>query len=82
MYTLTSCDIHGILEKFRIRKLMPKECLRLQGFSDDQIDKMLEVNSDNQLYKQAGNAVTVTVVQAIGERIKEMHNKIYKEGVN
>ena len=79
MFTLTACDIHGILENFRIRKLMPKECLRLQGFSDDQIDKMVEINSDNQLYKQAGNAVTVTVVQAIGERIKEMHENLKKE---
>ena len=76
MFTLTACDIHGILENFRIRKLMPKECLRLQGFSDDQIDKMVEINSDNQLYKQAGNAVTVTVVQAIGERIKEIHENL------
>ncbi len=79
MFTLTACDIHGILENFRIRKLMPKECLRLQGFDDDQIDKMVEINSDNQLYKQAGNAVTVTVVQAIGERIKEIHEKLTKE---
>lgn len=59
---------------------MPKECLRLQGFTDDQIDKMVAVNSDNQLYKQAGNAVTVTVVQAIGERIKEIHDEL-NEGV-
>jgi len=80
MFTLTACDIHGILENFRIRKLMPKECLRLQGFNDDQIDKMVAINSDNQLYKQAGNAVTVTVVQAIGERIKEIHEEL-NEGV-
>lgn len=79
MFTLTACDIHGILENFRIRKLMPKECLRLQGFKDDQIDKMVEINSDNQLYKQAGNAVTVTVVQAIGERIKEIQENLKKE---
>ena len=79
MFTLTACDIHGILENFRIRKLMPKECLRLQGFKDDQIDMMVEINSDNQLYKQAGNAVTVTVVQAIGERIKEIHENLKKE---
>ena len=79
MFTLTACDIHGILENFRIRKLMPKECLRLQGFNDDQIDKMVAINSDNQLYKQAGNAVTVTVVQAIGERIKEIHENLKKE---
>ena len=59
---------------------MPKECLRLQGFNDDQIDKMVAINSDNQLYKQAGNAVTVTVVQAIGERIKQIHEEL-NEGV-
>ena len=47
MFTLTACDIHGILMGCRIRKLMPKECLRLQGFADEQIDKMLAINSDN-----------------------------------
>ena len=78
MFTLTACDIHGILMGCRIRKLMPKECLRLQGFADEQIDKMLAINSDNQLYKQAGNAVTVTVVQAIGERIKLLDDQLYK----
>ena len=41
MFTLTACDIHGILMGCRIRKLMPKECLRLQGFADEQIDRML-----------------------------------------
>jgi len=78
MFTLTACDIHGILMGCRIRKLMPKECLRLQGFADEQIEKMVAINSDNQLYKQAGNAVTVTVVQAIGERIKLMDDELYK----
>ena len=78
MFTLTACDRHGILENFRIRKLMPKECLRLQGFSEEQIEKMLAVNSDNQLYKQAGNAVTVTVIKAIGERIKLLDDELYK----
>ncbi|MCR5719351.1 MAG: DNA (cytosine-5-)-methyltransferase, partial [Lachnospiraceae bacterium] len=64
MFTLTAQDRHGILDKFRVRKLMPKECLRLQGFPDEMIDKMLEITSDNQAYKQAGNAVTVNVVEA------------------
>ena len=78
MFTLTACDIHGILEDFRIRKLMPKECLRLQGFKDEQIDRMTEINSDSQLYKQAGNAVTVTVVEEIGRRIKLLDDELYK----
>ena len=45
----------------RIRRLTPKECFRLQGFSDDLFEKAARVNSDAQLYKQAGNAVTVNV---------------------
>ena len=78
MFTLTASDIHGILTGCRIRKLMPIECLRLQGFTDNQIEPMLAINSDNQLYKQAGNAVTVTVVEAIGERIKLLDDQLYK----
>lgn len=57
---------------------MPKECLRLQGFEDYQIDRMIAVNSDNQLYKQAGNAVTATVVTEIGMRIKLLDDELYK----
>ena len=78
MFTLTAQDIHGVLENCRIRKLMPIECLRLQGFTDEQVLPMLEINSDNQLYKQAGNAVTVTVVNAIGKRIKRLDDELYK----
>jgi len=55
----------------RIRRLMPRECFRLQGFTDEQIDKLLENSSDTQAYKQAGNAVTVNVVCAIGEWLRE-----------
>ena len=53
----------------KIRLLTPRECFRLQGFSDDLFDKAQAVNSDAQLYKQAGNGVTVTVVYAIGKAI-------------
>ncbi|MGC4018384.1 MAG: DNA (cytosine-5-)-methyltransferase [Muricomes sp.] len=52
-----------------IRKLTPKECFRLQGWTDDYFDKAAFVNSDSQLYKQAGNGVTVNVVQAIAEKL-------------
>lgn len=52
-----------------IRKLTPKECFRLQGWTDDYFEKAQFVNSDSQLYKQAGNCVTVNVVYEIGSRI-------------
>jgi DNA (cytosine-5)-methyltransferase 1 len=54
-----------------IRKLTPRECFRLQGWTDDYFEKAAFINSDSQLYKQAGNGVTVNVVQTIGEAIKE-----------
>lgn len=53
-----------------IRKLTPKECFRLQGWTDDYFEKAQFVNSDSQLYKQAGNGVTVNVIQAIAEGMK------------
>ena len=56
----------------RIRRLTPKECFRLQGFSDELFEKAAKVNSDAQLYKQAGNGVTVTVVYAIGKTIAQI----------
>lgn len=52
-----------------IRKLTPKECFRLQGWSDEYFERASFVNSDSQLYKQAGNGVTVDVVNAIGKQI-------------
>ena len=60
----------------KIRRLTPVECNRLQGFSDDHnkfgiIDGKLVEMSDAQRYKQAGNAVTVDVVQAVATIIKE-----------
>ena len=52
-----------------IRRLTPRECWRLQGFTDEMFDKARAVNSDNQLYRQAGNSVTVPVIYAIGKQI-------------
>lgn len=49
----------------RIRKLTPKECYRLMGFSDDDFDKAEKINSNSQLYKQAGNSIVVNVLMAI-----------------
>lgn len=70
-------ECSGILESdepIRIRRLTPKECFRLQGFTDEQFDRAAAVNSEAQLYKQAGNAVTVNVVEEIGRHIAGVHN--------
>ena len=55
----------------RVRRLTPRECFRLQGFSDELFDKASKVNSDAQLYKQAGNAVTATVAYAVAMSLPE-----------
>lgn len=52
----------------KIRRMTPKEYWRLQGFDDSHFTKAEKVNSDTQLYKQAGNSVTVNVIESIGER--------------
>lgn len=49
----------------RIRKLTPKECWRLMGFDDTDFEKAQKVNSNTQLYKQAGNSIVVNVLEAI-----------------
>ena len=70
--TLTSNSYHEnnhLSDGFRIRKLTPRECWRLQGFPDWAFDKAQEVNSNSQLYKQAGNSVTVNVIEAIAKEL-------------
>ena len=69
-------EASGVLYNGRIRRLTPRECLRLQGWTDDRIDKVLAIQSDNQVYKQAGNGVTVNVVEAIGRRMIELESQI------
>ena len=76
--TLTTSDNLGVLvddEPICIRKLTPKECWRLQGFTDEQFERAAAVNSNSQLYKQAGNAVTVNVVEEIGRHIMGVINE-------
>lgn len=53
------------MENIRIRKLTPRECWRLMGFDDEDFNKARAVNSDTQLYKQAGNSIVVNVLEAI-----------------
>ena len=52
-------------KELRIRKLTPKECWRLMGFDDEDFDKASKVNSNTQLYKQAGNSIVVNVLEGI-----------------
>lgn len=73
-FTLTAQDRHGVAlgayPEYRIRKLTPRETWRLQAFSDAAFDKVKAAGiSDTQLYKQAGNAVTVNVIRAIAEKL-------------
>lgn len=64
----TGCEV-GRIEGARIRKLTPKECFRLQGFPDEYFNRAASINSDSQLYKQAGNSVTVNVIYEIARRL-------------
>ena len=73
-FSANVADRNGVMLKngksIAIRKLTPRECWRLQGFSDEQFDKAKKAGiSDTQLYKQAGNAVTVDVIEQIGKRL-------------
>lgn len=72
-FTLTSIDRHGIAlgnyPKYRIRKLTPVECLRLQAIPQNHIDTLTKNFSNSRLYRFAGNGLTISVVRAIGERL-------------
>ncbi len=73
-FTANVVDRNGVMLKngdvVAIRKLTPRECWRLQGFSDEQFEKAKKAGiSNTQLYKQAGNAVTVDVIEQIGKRL-------------
>ncbi len=72
MFTITVTDRHGVIHKGRIRRLMPIECWRLQGFNTSDFQKVQNIGmSDSQLYKQAGNAITTNVMEAIGRNLIE-----------
>lgn len=75
-FTVTARDQDGNLHTGRIRRLMPIECWRLQGFADEQFHKAAACGlKDGPLYKMAGNSVTVPVISAIGKRIQYLHEK-------
>ena len=62
---LNTIDKPSIKQDLRIRKLTPKECWRLMGFSDDAYEKAAQVKSNSQLYKQAGNSIVVNVLTEV-----------------
>ena len=74
-------EASGVWDGKRIRRLTPRECLRLQGWTDDRIDRIVSLQSDAQLYKQAGNGVTVNVVEAIGRRLASVHREVMEESI-
>ena len=74
LFPTISAGTHGyanahIATHYRIRKLTPKECWRLMGYTDRDFEKAAEVNSNTQLYKQAGNAIVKQVLMAIFEKM-------------
>ena len=70
--TLLASEQQGVVgSDYRIRRLTPRECWRLQGFPDLAFDKAQAVTSNSQLYKQAGNSVTVNVIAEIAKHFKE-----------
>lgn len=75
-FAVAFVEPNGEVHIGRIRKLTPRECWRLQGFTDDQFDKAKATGlSDSRLYKMAGNAVTVNVISEIGKIIKKVNDK-------
>lgn len=60
---------YRVESEVRIRKLTPRECWRLMGFTDEDFDKAQKVNSNTQLYKQAGNSIVVPVLEAIFKQL-------------
>ena len=68
---VTGSEQATLTSEYRIRKLTPRECWRLQSFPDELFDKAQQAGlSDSQLYKQAGNSVTVNVIEYIGKMIE------------
>ena len=75
-FAVAFVDPNGEVHIGRIRKLTPRECWRLQGFTNDQFNKAKATGlSDSRLYKMSGSAVTVNVISEIGKIIKKVNDK-------
>lgn len=75
-------DMENTNTEYRIRKLTPKECWRLMDQKDEDFDKAAQVNSNTQLYKQAGNSIVVNVLVAILGQLFDGKENVYKEILN
>lgn len=74
-YQVAGVVIDGQFYRLRIRRITPRECFRLQGFPDWAYEAAEKVSSKSQLYKQAGNSVTVPVIASIAEKLKEIEEE-------
>ena len=73
MFTLTAQDRMGVEYNGVVRRLTPLECFRLQGFSDEQFNTLVEIGiPESQLYKMAGNSIVVNCLTRIFESLKEI----------
>jgi DNA (cytosine-5)-methyltransferase 1 len=79
--TITSerSEVCKVETEYRIRKLTPRECWRLMDQRDEDFNKAAEVNSNTQLYKQAGNSIVVNVLVAILGQLFDGKEDVYKE---
>lgn len=75
----TNLNIGVVVKNLKIRKLTPKECFRLMGFNDEEFERAAKVNSNAQLYKQAGNSIVVNVLQAIFKNLLMKEGKIMEK---
>lgn len=80
--TLTTSPQQATLQNMRIRKLTSKECYRLMGFSDEDFEKAKAVNSNSQLYKQAGNSIVVNVLEEIYKCLHNAYPNDFTKGMN
>lgn len=70
----------GTMQDYRIRKLTPREYWRLMAFTDDDFDKAQVIQSDSQLYKEAGNSIVVSVLEGIFTNLVELDNNLNRNG--
>lgn len=73
-------EVDGVKYRIRIRKLTPRECFRLMDFDDEDFDKAAQVNSNTQLYKEAGNSIVVSVLENIFKQLipEDRRNEVIK----
>lgn len=76
--TATETGVCRIESEYRIRKLTPKSCWRLMDFSDEDFHKAEAVNSNTQLYKQAGNSIVRNVLVAIFGQMLPGKEDVYR----